>query len=71
MKTEDLLVLGFAAVAVLMILKAGNATPQFLLPAKRRQSNTGLSYDPGPGYGDTSKYFTEAAKAVYNDPLGI
>lgn len=69
MEKQDYIVLGLAGVAVLLVLKAGGvlSTPA----AMWRQYQSGLSYDPGPGYGDTSKYTDYADTAVSNGGWGI
>lgn len=67
MKKNDLIILGAAGVAVLLILKAGGISPT----AKLRQWRSGLSYDPGAGYGDTSRYDAYASTARASGGWGI
>lgn len=66
MSKSDLMVLGLAGVAVLVILKSGGALPKIGGTARH-----GLSYTPTAGYGDTSRYKDYADTAVKNGGWGI
>jgi hypothetical protein len=66
MKTDDLLVLGIAGVAVFMILKAGGVALPTIGGIRH-----GLRYTPSAGYGDTSRYADYADDAVRNGGWGI
>ena len=71
MNKSDLMVLGLAGVAVLLILKSGGLLPGAFARTVGARPNTGLSYDPPPGYGDTSRYTDYAETALRNGSWGI